>query len=84
VGYIGLTNQSKLNKPMKNKKDKRRVLVMSRSINNELWSVEYSGRVLAETNDMYLVLKDGFLSKVFRKANWIPKSGYLMRCEEIN
>jgi len=60
-----------------------KVLVMGRSIENELWNAEYIGIVIEETKDMYLVKRTG-LAKLFYKAEWLPKKGYLLRCELIN
>ena len=65
------------------KKNRLRVLVMARTIDSNLWEVEYSGEILAETTNMYFVLRDGFWNRLFHNTDWIPKDGFLIRCDII-
>ncbi len=54
-----------------------RVLVESRSLMNDLWSIEYEGDVVKETEHRYLIRHHLFL------RSWVPKNGGLMRCYEV-
>lgn len=55
-----------------------RVLIESRDGVSDLWFVDYEGEAIKETANRYLVRHHFIL------RSWIPKKGYLMRCEEIN
>ena len=54
-----------------------KVLVEQTDFDRDLWYPLYSGIVLAETPERYLVKHH----LIFR--SWCPKNGGLMRCREI-
>ena len=60
-----------------------KVLVMVKDFDCCIWSAEYIGTVLAETNDMYLISKNGLSDKISSDIEWIDKDGYFMRCDAI-